>query len=366
MTAPNPNAVATQQQAVTRPGTTPALGVETFLRSVAAIDTANEGRLTRFEMGVVLPRVFQYEIAGPRVDTGRQDEEGRAIWESSYSVGITADGYDHLNRWAGHQLVFPDTVPDESGKRVPNPIHRKDYLYLRGGVLYRGETGQLIYYQEDVEVDFMLLYRQARLEAVWYEDDPAAMAEYEERLRAWESAEDRKSRGRKPWKPKSIKHSAAEVLQLQRGSDGMPLLNEAGDPLFSLELPPEAELKALQRLHDLRAFGLRYGQTVLKNRLLKTSIGLRKLASPRASDVTVRIVGWKDDMTPDQRLHAAREAVEDLTGAPIKIGQGLGLSDDELARVEDVRESVDIGNLRGVGPDDDGDQDRDDEHESDA
>ena len=100
---------------------------------------SNDGEVEPVEQTVVLPAIYQYSIN--RYPAGQR-------------VMLTSDAYDYINRVMGVQFYLPPTVNDERGNVVPNPIHRPDYIYLRMVGIWRNDAGQMVSYQEDVEVDY--------------------------------------------------------------------------------------------------------------------------------------------------------------------------------------------------------------------
>ena len=75
-----------------------------------------------------------------------------------------------------------------------------------------------------------------------------------------------------------------------RDKDGRPILSSDGTPQFDVILPDEVEARAIQRLYDLRVTGMRYAQTVLKNRLMKVVTGIRMLPTDAPRDATVAVM----------------------------------------------------------------------------
>jgi hypothetical protein len=261
--------------------------------------------LDRFQMKVMLHPVHQYAIPT------RAKVDGQ--WKTSYSVGITSDGYDYLNRVMGVQLVQPEQVADKAGNIVPNPIHRPDYDFLRLMGIWRNDLGQLVTYREDIEVDYKKIYADARLNAVWY---------------------DKGENGKK--------HTADEAFELLTDQNGMPMFDDDGNPVYRLDLPASAELKALQTLSQLRRYGIRYAFTVAKTRILKAASGIRRLpiAEPRA--VTVSVAGWRDLLQPDERIRQAQLTSKAVWGSAIDRDEALSLTDGELEAVgEDVVDATD-------------------------
>lgn len=262
-----------------------------------ALDIINKGGIQVVAAEVIVPKHLQYEVK-----TGRkQDESGR--WNDQYKVGITSDGYDAINRVVGVQFILPEWVHDEVGERVRNPIHRKDFIYLRLVGVWYNDLGQLQAYSEDLEVDFMVMYQQARANAIWYgpEKDPQS--------------------------GKDLQHKAE--MAIATDGKGEVIWNDDGTPRFKIMLPPEQEMKAYQRLLDLRVMGLRYAQTVAKTRIMKVATGIRTLPLDRAKGIKVKVFGYRDNLTPEQRVEQAQRDQAAIFGRALQAGATL--SDDEMA-----------------------------------
>lgn len=254
-----------------------------------AVTRADES-VERYETVVTLPPNFQYTV-------GKRGHE---------RLAITSDGYDYMNRSLGASFFLPDFVPNEVGEMVRNPIHRKDYIYMRMGAIWRNEHGQLVGTTEDLEVDFQMTYQQARLES-------------------WAS-------------------------QIALDDLGQPIFGEDGTPLIRLtddtsgQYPKTAmdkERDALKALMQLRTMGLRYAQTVLRTRLLKVATGIKSLPGNQPAPVNVRIVGWRDQMAPEERVQAAAAALGGMfaKGRP---AVEPTLSMEDLRAIEGERDETDL------------------------
>lgn len=209
----------------------------------------------------------------------------------------TSEGYDFLNRYKGVQFVRPDWVVDEEGKRVRNPIHRSDYVYLTLFGIWYNDIGQLVSYREDVELDFQLLYRSKIVNARSYVIDFVIDPETK--------------------KPKA-------------DAQGFP------ETTFTIE--KHDVLKAQRELFRLRQFGIRAAHTVAKVRIMKTALGIKGLpwragdpASseediwndgskhgwiPRPHIVRIPIVGFRDALTPDERWAQVKAEAEGMYAKP--------------------------------------------------
>jgi hypothetical protein len=254
----------------------------------------NDPNLQRHETFVTLPENFQYIV-------GKGDKARRAI---------TSDGYDYMNRSLGAMFFLPEFVPDESGDLVRNPIHRPDYIYMRMGAIWRNEHGQLVGATEDLEVDFKAVYQQARLET-------------------WNS-------------------------EVALDEHGQPIFGEDGQPLVRVtsdtggQYPKSANEKerdALKVLMQLRSHGMRYAQTVLRTRLLKVATGVKSLKSlPPGSQLKptdVRIIGWRDEMTPNERQKKAAEDMGEMfRGARPDNAPSLSVEQMRTSEVDEPPEEV--------------------------
>jgi hypothetical protein len=225
---------------------------------VDILSIADGGELERYETEITIPADYQYAIPikGKKLPNGDWDN-------TAAKIGIAADGYDYVNRILGASFFLPEWVHDEQGNPQRNPIHRKDYIYLRMGAVWYNPTGALQLATEDVEVDFNLTWMDAR-----------------------------------------VNSKSAKVV-MDDGT-GLPAFDTFGNP--KVTLTPDEELKALKTLSQLRTFGPRYAQTVARVRLLKMASGIRSL--PATDDgqphaIKIKVVGFRDKMTPQQRIAKA-------------------------------------------------------------
>jgi hypothetical protein len=250
---------------------------------------------------VAIPKHLQYGIPGKKT----KDAQGN--WtQGPQKVGLTADGYDHVNRVMGVQLITPRFVHDENGTEVLNPIHRKDYIYLRLVGVWWNDLGQMVAYGEDIEVDFQRIYQEARLNATWYEAEEGK--KYDTRRTA--------------------------DLRIARDEDGIPIMDAEGLPKHTVVIPDSEELKALQKLYSLRTFGLRYAYTVAKTRILKVASGIRTLPVDAPKNVKVKVFGFRDNLTPEQRAAKAQQDQTAIFGKAITAGDPVqALTDDEMQSV---------------------------------
>lgn len=257
--------------------------------------------LERFETVVTIPADYQYAIT----KRGKQATERYPAIPDETKVGLTVDGYDYLNRVVGATFFLPEKVHDEKGVLQLNPIHRPDYIYLRMGAVWYTPLGQLVSAVEDIEVDF---------EALWQD----------KRANSWD-------------------------VKPMLDADGQVRWDAAGRwPLLTVK--PEEEIKALRELTRMRSFGPRYAVTVARVRLLKMATGIRSLPIDRKAPFQVRVIGYRDQMQPEQRVAQVAEDTAALYGRPsdikpltaaeaAEVDEG-GVLDDE-AQVEQMeREQV--------------------------
>jgi hypothetical protein len=236
---------------------------ETKVTGMTVDAVAGRSDIERIETTILLPADYQYAIA----IRGKKNADG--TWDNTQAkVGITADGYDYLNRVLGCSFFLPEWVHDEHGSKQLNPIHRKDYIYLRMAAVWYTPLGQLIMASEDVEVDFHLAWMDARI------------------------------------------NSTSAVMALDE--NGLPLFDGQGNP--GVRLDPKDELKALKTLSQLRTFGPRYAQTVARVRLLKMATGIRSLPGNTPMNRTITMTGYRDRLTPQERAEKAGATVETLYG----------------------------------------------------
>jgi len=291
----------------------------------------NRGDITVVQAVVRIPAHHQYKIAAGR----EQGPDGQ--WATKFRVGVTADGYDNINRVVGAQFIVPEWIHDEHGNPVRNPIHRSDYIYERMIAIWYNDLGQMQAYSEDLEVDYKVLYQQARLSATWKTED----------------GPEKPGRGGGTYREK-VTHNATDNVVILRDESGKAILGPDGTPQFDVILPDEVEAKCIQRLYDLRVTGMRYAQTVLKNRLMKVVTGIRMLPIEAPRDFSINVMAFRDNLTPDQRVERAQIQQREVFGRALTPGGTL--SDEEMAAVELEMEPVesidrDVESARNVTPD---------------
>lgn len=233
---------------------------------VRATARTESGDLERVEATITIPPDFQYRIP----IKGVRNPDGS--WNNDMAkVGLTVDAYDYLNRVVGASFFLPAMVHDENDVVRHNPIHRKDYMYLRMGCVWYTPTGQLVLATEDVEVDFNLVWMDARINT----------------------------------------KEAVPVLD----ADGQLRFDAFGNPM--LKLTPADEMKALKTLSQLRSFGTRYAQSVARVRLLKMATGMRSLPTDVLAPYPVKVVGYRDKLTAEERINRVTADTSTFAGKPV-------------------------------------------------
>lgn len=294
--------------------------------------------MVKAEIGI--PIHHQYKIAA-----GREQVNGE--WRDKYRVGVTADGYDYINRFVGAQFFVPEFIHNEKGEQVRNPIHRRDFIYERMVAIWYNDLGQMQAYSEDLEVDYQVLYQQTRLNSTWY-----VGTQGNEKDVIFTSGGGKTS-GRQ-------RMTALSNVRIKRAPDGVAILDDLGNPSFDVILPDEMEARCLQRLYDLRATGLRYAQTVLKNRLMKVITGVRMLPINEPRPFKITVMAYRDALTPEKRMDKVYADQESVFGKTLQ--RGATLSDEEIAGLEieadaDVAPEA-IAAARNVTPSDEDELDR--------
>lgn len=315
------------------------------------VGTLDGGALQRWVVRVPLYPRHLYIIPGPRRKLG-------SGWVGEYSTGVRAEGYDKLNKVAGIRFFTPATVHDREGREVPNPIHARDYLYHREIGQGYSETGQMVLYVEDIEID----YRQA-----WEQ----------ERLKKLDKLLRQKSKGdggqAPPWESMSEEApaSGAEKRPQQppppddhyviRDESGMPKLAANGGLMF--RLPEKAEVEAMQRISQLRVYGGRQARTIARRRIFQQAFALRSLSTVEAKERPeletrwVWVTGWRDMLTADEALERAKSEFGEVFGSPIgtyaddkQVTTEELKATDESETVTDEVDAVVEGKVREVSP----------------
>lgn len=258
---------------------------------ITTVVVAGRGEVQRIETEVILPSGFQYLIKG----------KGRDV---PNKVGITSDGYDYLNRVMGVMFWMPTVVPDETGQLVRNPIHRADgYVYLRMAGTWWNEVGQMVSTFEDIEVNPRAIWASARIES----------------------------------------YGAVPVMK-----DGQPVFDEYGYPMVVMRdttsnwdgkskttTAAEHEQKAAKAYMQARGWGIRYAQTVARVRIMKQATGMKSLGQlTQPKRVRVRVVGYKDAMTPMERVEASNAALASIFGERVKPENFERMTAEEMEAME--------------------------------
>lgn len=270
--------------------------IDRAVREVISVASGGEGlkRVERYEVRLVIPPHQQY-VAGK-------------------SLQVTSDGYDYLNRCLGVQFVLPDFVPDERGELVRNPIRMPDSIYVRVVGIWYSELGALTSYVEDTELSYMLLYREA------------------------------------------LANSDSFKLDVETDEQGRAVLGDDGTPKTRYTIDPRDVLSAQRFLYRMRHFGLRQAASIARVRILKVASGIKSLPwkegdpnsseqwrdgkwHPKPHPVSVRLVGYKDALTPDERWEKAKKDIADLY-APRAVKEATHEEAVVTAEEEAVKEPV--------------------------
>lgn len=269
------------------------------------------------------------------------------------TLGITGEGYLYINRLLGVEFRPTEKVPDAEGNLVLNPIHKRDYIYLRLAGWGYNDVGQLSMYVEDVEIDFLLRYQSLIVHSYSYMLKGGTV----------QSVED----------DEGSKRTSVKM-------DGAALMGGAM-PEFTVD--EKDVIKAQRELYRLRNFGLRAAFSVAQIRILKQFTGIKSLPwqkgdpnsseqqgtewDPRAQTkvprilpkphpVTIGLVAYRDQLTPDERFKRAMES-KDVLFTPRPVNPAL--SDDEEAAIatdaeehpteNDVKVKPPEGRIEGTG-----------------
>lgn len=244
-----------------------------------------DGELRRIVRKVTIPAIYQYAMWRPQGQPPK--------------VSLTSEGFAYINRELGVDFHKTGLVPDTDGRMAANPIHRGTYICLRTVGVWRNRNGVLQSHTEDVEVDYNLVYQDARINA----------------------------------------KSAQVITDPQTGIpltiDGRPVW-EGGLP--QVKLSAEDELKALKAFSQLRTFGLRYVQTIAATRILKRATGISSLpiedGKPR--DFTIEVITYADNLTPEERVKEAGIDLGAMFGGTQRVTEDDLLNTDELREVAEV------------------------------
>lgn len=242
-------------------------------RKTDLVSIAGRGTVERYDKQITLPVDYQYGI--PKYNKVGVYPDGKPKFEKVIEkVGITAAGYEFMNMVIGARFFLPQLVPDRNGKMVANPIvEPPDYTRLMLGCAWYNPSGQHMVSYEMVEVDFWLMYQEARAgkNSAKMEVDP-------------------------------------ETFQ--------PMFDARG--LARLVLSEADELACYKELAQRRSLGPRYAQTVARVRLLKQATGRRELeASPdkQLHPVSLTLTGFRDPLDANEATRVDRDTEVSLYGA---------------------------------------------------
>lgn len=312
---------------------------------VQDVGSLDGGALTRWAVRMPVFPQHQYAIKGKGVPPddvpaearrryqNANGAEGAFRWGNEWSVNLRADGYDWLNRIGVVSFHTPDYVHDREGKWVPNPIHGHDYLYHREVGLSYAETGQMVMYVEDIEIDFKQAWQAERLRKLQVLIKPPKPQKNRRGNASDGNPFDEEAEAAPP--PSVADHEALLV----RDSNGVPLLGVNGELQFTLPIVLEAE--AAERLLKLREYGGRQVKTIAQRRIMARATAVKTLWSgvsvepPELFTRYVMVVGWRDKLTPDQRYEKAQAEAKQVFGAPIRSAPVQPVAPEELDSVDD-------------------------------
>jgi len=241
----------------------------------------SHGQLLRMETTVTLPGALQYAVG----------------YGDSRIVKPSAAGYMYLNRTVGMQWVDLPEVPYH-GKLVPSPVIERDYVLIGMGSLYYSDLGQLLMDREIIEIDFQGVYMQALVGSDSYD------------------------------------------VQATRDEDGWVEVDENGRPKMRYKVSNDDLRKAERTLANLRQFGLRKARSIAAGRLFARATGIMLLDRGKDAQIrhrSIRLIGWNDYMTPEERWESAQDAVKKMFGDEAK---PVTVNTTDLAGTEDVEEAL--------------------------
>lgn len=240
-------------------------------------------------------------------------------------VGMSAAGYDYINRDLGVRFFEPKMIGDplHGGAMRPNPIIRKDYILYGLVGQWWNDMGQMMTWSELIEVDYNLVYQDARVNG-W--DVKIATDQQGNTL----------YHAPHPPQPNTAPSCWACAMPWPCASAGTPVLR----------VPAEAELKALRQLSMLRTYGTRYVRTVARTRILKVASAINVLPGTGRGDkavevdgLPVKLVAFRDNLTPDEAERRAAESMVALFGssAQVTFTQDEVLPDDVMRDIDGER-----------------------------
>jgi len=230
-------------------------GVPAVLESGAImVLPMRDGKFERLESKVVIPKDALYNI--PKWDPNTRKKI--PCWRPDSTA------YDLINRVLGVQFDQPDTIVDESGNTVGNPILRKDYIKLRLGGYWYNSAGLPVRYTEDVEINFWVLFTQ-----------------------------------------KLMRSDSAEITS--KKSEHSICIDKENEVYIKVSAKDYKAAWAF--LIEKRSFATRYAYTVAKRRILKTATGVavvhpRKIGNYEAA--VIPIVSYRNLMGGDVKRDAKK------------------------------------------------------------
>jgi len=211
-----------------------------------------DGQFERIESNVIIPKDALYNI--PKWDPSTRRSE--PCWRPDSTA------YDLINRVMGVQFEQPDTIVNEVGETVGNPLLRKDYIKLRLTGYWYNNAGLPVKYTEDVEINFWVLFTQ-----------------------------------------KIMKSKSSKITD-KKTANSVCVDDENG---VYIEVSPEDYKSAWAFLIDKRAFATRYAYTVAKRRILKTATGVA-IVHPRKMGeyevAVIPIISYRNLAEGDIKKHA--------------------------------------------------------------
>ena len=211
-----------------------------------------DGNFERIESKVLIPKDALYNI--PKWDP--QTKRKVDCWRPDSTA------YDLINRVMGVQFDQPDTMVDEHGDVVGNPILKKDYIKLRLVGYWYNNAGLPMKYVEDVEINFWVLFTQ-----------------------------------------KLMRSNSSEITN--KKTDHSICIDEENSVYIKVNAGDYKTAWAF--LIEKRAFATRYAYTVAKRRILKTATGVaivhpRKIGNHELAAIPV--VSYRNLMGGDIKQHA--------------------------------------------------------------
>lgn len=302
--APSPTAVAVRPNRAQLASLNPDHDVLITVKQVGGLPP-ERADVERIEHIVTLPAAYQFQMGSVKTKREKRGNDWqdvldpdtrRPIIDDTRKVGITSDGYLFLNKTLGYDIVLTEEVSDREGQMVRNPIHGPTYAAIRGGIVYRSDFGQLMWSEETVEADFWHVYQDARINTY-----------------------------------------SAKVVK----KDGVPVLDADGFPIF--ELSDDDERAAARTLSALRASGLKRLKTTLDVRLLKFAIGIKSLPIRSPQPVDIRLVTFRDALTPEERREMVQRSAGQIFGGT-GIKRSLAQEEvDAIAGEQDDQDAAFLG-----------------------